>query len=195
MVTILSAFVSLLSFRFRSRASLELELVALRHQLIVLRRQRPRRLLLLSADRLLWVWLYRVRPQILESLVLIKPATVVKWHRKGFRIYWRWRSRCPGRPKTRDEMSNLFRKMSLDNPLWGAPRGHGELLKLGIDVSQATVGRYLPRRPKTPSPTWRSFLRNHMTGIVAVDMFVVATATFRMLYAVIVLVLCAPRLK
>src|SRR5246127_4031227 len=187
MITILSALVSLLSFRFRSRASLELELVALRHQVIVLRQQRPRRLQLLSADRLLCVWLYRVRPQVLETLVLVKPATVVKWHRKGFRIYWRWRSRCPGRPKTRDEIRNLIRQMSLDNPLWGAPRVHGELLKLGIDVSQATVGRYLPRRPKTPSPTWRSFLRNHMTGIVAVDMFVVATATFRMLYAVIVL--------
>jgi hypothetical protein len=111
------------------------------------------------------------------------PATVVKWHRKGFRIYWRWRSRCSGRPKTSDEIRDLIRQMSLDNPLWGAPRVHGELLKLGIEVSQATVGRYLPRRPKAPSPTWRSFLRNHMTVIVAVDMFVVATATFRMLYA------------
>src|SRR6201997_78642 len=160
MVTILFALVSLLPFRSRSRASLELELVALRHQLIVLRRQRPRRLWLLSADRLLWVWLYRVRPQILESLVLIKPATVVKWHRKGFRIYWRWRSRCPGRPKTNNEIRDLIRRISLDNPLWGAPRIHGELLKLGIEVSQATVARYLPRRPKAPSPTWRSFLRN-----------------------------------
>jgi putative transposase len=143
MVTILFALVSLLSFRFRSRASLELELVALRHQVIVLRRQRPHRLRLLSTDRLLWVWLYRVRPQVLETLVLVKPATVVKWHRKGFRIYWRWRSRCPGRPKTRDEIRNLIRQMSLDNPLWGAPRVHGELLKLGIDVSQATIGRVL----------------------------------------------------
>jgi hypothetical protein len=122
MVTILFALVSLLSFRFRSRASLELELVALRHQVIVLRRQRPHRLRLLSAARLLWVWLYRVRPQVLEALVLVKPATVVKWHRKGFRIYWRWRSRGPGRPKTSDEIRDLIRQMSLDNPLWGAPR-------------------------------------------------------------------------
>ena len=165
MVTILFALVLLLSFRFRSRASLELELVALRHQVIVLRRQRPHRLRLLSADRLLWVWLYRLRPQVLETLVLVKPATMVKWHRKGFRIYWRWRSRCPGRPKTSDEIRELIRRMSLDNPLWGAPRVHGELLKLGIEVSQATVGRYLPRRPKAPAPTWRSFLRNHMTDI------------------------------
>jgi hypothetical protein len=126
MVTMLFALVSLLSFRFRSRASLELELVALRHQVIVLRRQRPHRLRLLSAHRLLWVWLYRVRPQVLETLVLVKPATVVKWHRQGFRIYWRWRSRCPGRPKTSDEIRDLIRQMSVDNPLWGAPRVHGE---------------------------------------------------------------------
>ena len=130
MVTILFALVSLLSFRFRSRASLELELLALRHQVVVLRRQRRHRLRLLSADRLLWVWLYRVRPQVLETLVLVKPATVVKWHRQGFRIYWRWRSRCPGRPKTSDEIRDLIRQMSVDNPLWGAPRVHGELLKL-----------------------------------------------------------------
>jgi putative transposase len=133
------------------------------------------------------VWLYRLRPQVLETLVLVKPATMVKWHRKGFRIYWRWRSRCPGRPKTSDEIRDLIRRMSLDNPLWGASRVHGELLKLGIEVSQATVGRYLPQRPKAPSPTWRSFLRNHITDIAAVDMFAVATATFRTLYTVIVL--------
>jgi len=187
MITILSALVSVLSFRFRSRASLELELVALRHQLIVLRRQRPRRLRLHSADRLLWVCLYRVWPRVLDALVLVKPATVVKWHRQGFRIYWWWRSRCPGRPKTSAEIRALIRQMSRANPLWGAPRIHGELLKLGIDVSQATVGRHLPRRPKAPSPTWRSFLRNHMTAIAAVDMFMVATVTFKLLYAVIVL--------
>ena len=155
MITILSALVSVLSFRFRSRPSLELELVALRHQLTVLRRRRPRRLRLHSADRLLWVCLYRVWPRVLDALVLVKPATVVKWHRQGFRIYWRWRSRCPGRPKTSAEIRALIRQMSRANPLWGAPRIHGELLKLGIDVSQATVGRHLPRRPKAPSPTWR----------------------------------------
>jgi putative transposase len=142
---------------------------------------------LLSADRLLWVWLYRVRPQVLESLVLIKPATVVKWHRKGFRIYWRWRSGCPGRPKTNNEIRDLIRRISLDNPLWRAPRIHGKLLKLGIEASQATVGRFLPRRSKSPSPTWRAFLQNHMAVMAAVEMFVVATATFKLLYAMIVL--------
>jgi putative transposase len=125
----------------------------------------------------------------LDAIVLVKPATIIQWHRKGFRFYWRWRSgsRHPGRPKMSSQTRDLIRQMSTANPLWGAPRIHGELLKLGIEVSQATVGRYMPWRPKVPSPTWRSFLRNHMTDTVAVDMFVVATATFRPLYAVIIL--------
>jgi putative transposase len=187
MFTILSTLVSMLSFRVRSRASLELELIALRHQLIVLRRQRPCRLRLFLTDRLFWVWLYRIRPQLLDTLVLVKPATVIGWHRKGFRIYWRWKSRRSGRPKTNAEIRDLIRRMSDANPFWGAPRIHGELLKLGVDISQATVGRYLPRRPKTPSPTWRSFLHNHLVDTVAIDMFIVATATFRILYTLIVL--------
>src|SRR5580692_160991 len=187
MIALLSAVGSLLSFRVRSRASLELELVALRHQVTVLHRQRPGRPRLFSTDRLLWVWLYRIWPQVLNTMVLVKPATVVQWHRKGFRLYWRRRSRHLGRPRMGREIRDLIRKMSLANPLWGAPRIHGELLKLGIEVSQATVGRYLPWRPKAPSPTWRTFLQNHMTDIVAVDMFVVAAATFRLFYALILL--------
>ena len=187
MITLLSAVGSLLSFRVRSRASLELELVALRHQVTVLRRQRPGRPRLFSTDRLLWVWLYRIWPQVLNTMVLVKPATVVQWHRKGFRLYWRRRSRHLGRPRMSREIRDLIRKMSLANPLWGAPRIHGELLKLGIDVSQATVGRYLPWRPKVPSPTWRSFLHNHMHDTAAVDMFVVVTARFQLLYALVVL--------
>lgn len=187
MSTILSALVSLLSFRVRSRASLELELVALRHQVAVLRRRRPGQLQLSSTDRLLWVWLYRVWPRILDAMVLVKPATVIQWHRNGFRLYWRWRSRRLGRPKMNPEIRDLIRQMSVANPLWGAPRIHGELLKLGIAVSQATVGRYMPWRPKLSSPTWRSFLRNHISDTAAVDMFVVVTVTFRLLYGVIVL--------
>src|SRR6202162_5003045 len=187
MITLLSALGSLLSFRVRSRASLELELVALRHQVIVLRRQRPGQPRLFSTDRVLWVWLYRIWPQVLNAMVLVKPATVVQWHRQGFRLYWRRRSRHLGRPRMSREIRDLIRTMSRANPLWGAPRIHGELLKLGFDVSQATVGRYLPWRPKVPSPTWRTFLQNHMTDIVAVDMFVVATATFQILYALIIL--------
>jgi hypothetical protein len=132
--------VSPLSFRVRSRACLELELIALRHQVNVLRHQRPGRLRLLSTDRLLWMWLYRIWPQVLNAVVLAKPATVVQWHRKGFRCYWRWRSRRPGRPKMSTEIRDLIRQMSLANPLWGAPRIHGELLKLGIEVSQPQSG-------------------------------------------------------
>jgi putative transposase len=157
MVTILCALVSIFEFRVRSRASLEFELIALRHQVTVLRRQRKGRPRLLSADRVLWVWLYRICPQILNAMVLVKPATVVLWHRKGFRLYWRWRSRRPGRPRISSEIRDLIHRMSKANPLWGAPRIHGELLKLGIEVSQATVGRWMPWRPKVPSPTWRSF--------------------------------------
>jgi putative transposase len=152
MIAFLSAIGSLLSFRVRSRASLELELVALRHQVTVLRRQRPGRPRLLATDRLLWVWLYRIWPQVLNTMVLVKPATIVQWHRQGFRVYWRRQSRHLGRPRMSREIRDLIRQMSQANPLWGAPRIHGELLKLGIEVSQATVGRYLPWRPKVPLP-------------------------------------------
>jgi putative transposase len=187
MIALLSAVGSLLSFRVRGRVSLELELVALRHQVTVLRRQRLGRPRLFSTDRLLWVWLYRIWPQVLDAMVLVKPTNVVQWHRQGFRLYWRRRSRHLGRPRMGREIRDLIRKISLANPLWGAPRIHGELLKLGIDVSQATIGRYLLWRPKVPSPTWRSFLHNHMHDTAAVDMFVVVTAGFQHLYALIVL--------
>jgi putative transposase len=120
-------------------------------------------------------------------MVLVKPTTVIQWHRKGFRLFWRWRSRRPGRPKIGADIRALIRRMSKANPLWGASRIHGELLKLGIKISQATVGRWMPWRPKVPSPTWCSFLCNHLPDIAAIDMFVVTTATFRLLYALIVL--------
>ena len=187
MVTILSALVSIFAFRFRSRAALELKLIALQHQLAVLRRQRPGRPQLSSLDRLLWVLLYRIWPRVIDAMVLVKPSTVVQWHCRGFRLFWRWRSRRLGRPRISPEIRDLIRRMSSANPLWGAPRIHGELLKLGIKVSQATVGRWMPWRPKVPTPTWRSFLSNHLPEIAAIDMFVVATATFRLLYALIVL--------
>jgi hypothetical protein len=118
-------------------------------------------------------------------MVLVKPATVLQWHRQRF--YWRWRACRLGRPKMSLEIRNLIRKMSLANRLWGAPRIHGELLQLGIKVSESTVGRYMPWRPKVPSPTWCSFLHNHLTDITAIEMLVVATPTFRLLHAPIVL--------
>src|ERR1700680_1949273 len=127
MIAILSTVVSILAFRLRSRASLELELIALRHQVSVLRRKHPGRLRLFSTDRLLWMWLYRVWPQVLNAMVLVKPATVVQWHRKGFRLCWRWRSRRLGRPKVSTEIRDLIRQMGLANPLWGAPRNRSEI--------------------------------------------------------------------
>ena len=165
---------------------MELENLALRHQLHVLRRQRPGRLRLFAFDRLLWVVLYRTWPRCLEMMVLVKPATVIQWHRQGFRLFWRWRSR-PGRPSVEREIRDLIRQMSSANPLGGAPRIHGELLKLGIEVSQATVAKYMVRRRGAPSSTWRSFLRNHAQGIAAIDMFVVASASFQLLYVMIIL--------
>jgi len=175
-----------LACRFRSRAVLELELLTLRHQLNVLRRQQPGRLRLSLIDRLLWGWLYRLWPRCLDTMVLVKPATVVQWHRQGFRLFWRWRSRS-GRPSVEREVRDLIRQMNAANPLWGAPRIHGELLKLGIEISQATVAKYMVRRRGTPSPTWRSFLQNQAAGIAAIDMFVVASASFRLLYVMIIL--------
>ena len=160
MLALISTVFSWLGCRVRSRAELELELIALRHQLAVLNRQRRGRLHLCSVDRMVWVWLYRVWPRCLETMVLVKPATVIQWHRRGFRLYWRWRSRCGRKPMV-GETRKLIRQMCLANPLWGAPRVHGELLKLGIKISEATVAKYMPRRTRFPSPTWRTFLRNH----------------------------------
>jgi hypothetical protein len=145
MLKLKRSIVSRLAHRFRSRAVVELENLALRHQLHVLRRQRPGRLRLFTFDRLLWVLLYRLWPRCLETMVLVKPATVIQWHRQGFRLFWRWRSRS-GRPSVEREIRGLIRQMSSANPLWGAPRIHGELLKLGIEVSQATVAKYMLRR-------------------------------------------------
>jgi hypothetical protein len=165
---------------------LELEVIALRHQVAVLNRQRPGRRRFITVDRLFWVLLYRMWPRCKEVMVLVKPATVVQWHRQGFRLFWRWRS-SSGRPAVEREIRDLIRQMSSANPLWGAPRIHGELLKLGIVVSQATVAKYMVRRRGAPSPTWRSFLCNHAESIAAIDMFVVASASFRLLYVLIIL--------
>src|ERR1700736_5555792 len=136
MLTLLRFIVSVLVCRLRSRAVLELEVLALRHQLNVLRRQRPGRPRLFVIDRVLWVLLYRVWPRCLDAMVLVKPATVVQWHRQGFRLFWRWRSRS-GPPSVDGEIRKLIREMISANPIWEAPRIHGELLKLGIEISQA----------------------------------------------------------
>ena len=186
MLASISALLSWLAGRLRGRAELELEVIALRHQLAVLRRQRPGRTRLFALDRLLWIWLYRVWPRCLNIMVLVKPATVIQWHRQGFRLFWRWRSRS-GRPSVDREVRELIRQMSRANPLWGAPRIHGELLKVAIEVSQATVAKYMRRRIGTPSPTWRTFLRSQASGIAAIDMFVVPSATLRILFVLLIL--------
>jgi putative transposase len=162
--------------------------LALRHQLQVLQRTRPRRLRLAKADRWLWVWLSRIWTGWRTALVIVKPETVLGWHRQGFRLFWTWKSRRRvGRPTVPLEVRTLIRTMSRANPLWGAPRIHGELLKLGIDVSQATVAKYMVRRRQPPSQTWRTFLANHMGQMMAADFFVVPTATCRLLFVLIVL--------
>ena len=122
-----------------------------------------------------------------KSLILVKPETVIRWHRKGFRLYWRWKSRGPGRPKVSAEIRDLIRQMCRANPPWGAPRIHGELLKLGIEISQAAVSKYMVRRRKPPSQTWRAFLRNCAEDIVSVDFFTVPTVTFQVLFVFVIL--------
>ena len=174
---------------FLARAVLQAEILALRHQLLVLQRSNHgRRLRLGCTDRVLWVWLSRLWNDWRSALLIVKPETVIAWHRKGFRLYWRWRSRgCKGRPTVCPEVRNLIRQMSLANPRWGAPRIHGELLKLGIQVSQATVAKYMVRHRKPPSQTWRTFLKNHTKELVSVDFFVVPTVTFRLLFVFVIL--------
>ena len=129
-----------------------------------------------SIDRLVFAGLYRLAPGVLDALKIVRPETVIRWHRAGFRAYWRWKSRPRGgRPKTPLEVRQLIRKMSLANPLWGAPRIHGELLKLGIDVGQTTVAKYMARGRRPPSQGWKTFLHNHADGIASMDLFVVPT--------------------
>ena len=173
---------------FRSRAALEAENLVLRHQLNVLRRKCPKRVALSSIDRLLLVGLYRLAPGVLEALKIIRPETLMRWHRAGFRAYWRWKYRPRGgRPRTAAEIRYLIHVMSIANPLWGAPRIHGELLKLGIDVGQTTVAKYMARRRRPPSQGWKTFLRNHADGIASMDLFLIPTISFRLLYGFLIL--------
>jgi putative transposase len=172
----------------RSRASLHLEIIALRHQLAVVNRSRPKRLRLSPADRLLWAWLSQAWRGWRTAVHIVKPETVIAWHRRGLRLFWTWKSRArTGRPAAPADVRTLIRELSTANPLWGAPRLHGELLKLGISVSQSTVVKYMRRHPRPPSQTWRTFLTNHASQIMAADLFVVPTVTFRLLFVLIIL--------
>ena len=153
----------------------------------MLRRQVRGRVRLTNVDRLILVQLYRWFPSILKVLAIVQPETVIRWHRAGFRCYWRWKSRARGgRPAIEAELRTLIRKMSIENPLWGAPRIHGELLKLGFEVAQSTVAKYMVKRSGPPSQGWRTFLRNHAPEIAAMDLFVVPTIGFSLLYAIVI---------
>lgn len=146
------------------------------------------RLSLRRADRVLWVWLSQLWNDWRSALLIVKPETVIAWHRQGFRLYWSWKSRhSQGRPALCPEVRNLIRQMSLANPRWGAPRIHGELLKIGIELSQATVAKYMVRHRKPPSQTWGTFLNNHAKNFVSVDFFLVPTIAFELLFVFLIL--------
>jgi putative transposase len=172
----------------RSRAALQIEVLALRHQLTVLQRsvKRPR---LTASDRFLWAGLVATWRDWRSALIMVKPETVIGWHRQGFRLFWAWKSRHgrAGRPSVAAETRQLIRTMSRDNPLWGAPRIHGELLKLGIEIGQTSVSKYMVRGRKPPSQTWRTFVENHLKTLVSVDFFTVPTIRFQILYVFLVL--------
>ena len=187
MIALIRFLLTILTSPFKSKSWLEAENAALRQQLVVLQRKVKGRGEISNGDRLFFVQLYRWFPSILEVLTIIQPETLVRWHRAGFRRYWRWTSRRRGgRPQIPTELCALIRRMSTENRLWGAPRIHGELLKLGFEVSQSTVAKYMARRRGPPSQGWRAFLANHAPHIAAMDLFVVPTIGFALLYAFVI---------
>jgi transposase InsO family protein len=188
MIGFLILFLYVLVSPFKTQARLEAEIVLLRHQLNTLRQRVPSKPRLTVADRVLFVWLYRLFPSLLNSITIVQPETVIRWHRMGFRLYWRWKSRDRGgRPKVSVEIRRLIREMSLANRLWGAPRIHGELLKIGIEVAQSTVSKYMAKGGRGRAQTWKTFLRNHAAGIGAMDFLVVPTINFRLLFILVIL--------
>ena len=173
---------------FKSRSRLEAENLFLRHQLSIALRRAPPRLRLLGIDRALLIWMTRLWPSLLGAAQVVQPETILRWHRAGFKAYWRWKSpNRAGRPKIDRGLRDVIQRMSRENPLWGAARIHGELLMLGFKVAQSTVSKYMVRRRNPPSQTWKTFLRNHAEAIAAIDMFVVPTLTFDLLFAFLVL--------
>src|SRR6266446_1525553 len=182
MVALIFLFLNLVASPFKSRSRLEAENAALRQQLIVLQRKVHGRVEFTNSDCLVFMQLYRWFPSVLKVITIIRPETLLRWHRAGFRRYWRWKSRSlGGRPRIAADLRALIRRMSVDNPLWGAPRIHGELLKLGFEVAQSSVAKYMVKRCGPPSQGWRTFLRNHAPDIAAMDLFVVPTIGFDLL--------------
>ena len=188
MLQLLGILANFVADFFRPRSVLQAENALLRHQLSVAERKLPRRPRLTMLDRLLFVLFYRLHPGVLDAMRIVRPETVIRWHRMGFRALWRWKSRpLGGRPKISREVRELIRQMSLENPLWGAPRIHGELMRIGIDIAQSTVAKYMAKRRGPPSQGWKTFLRNHADGIASCDFMIIPTIGFKMLYAFIVL--------
>src|SRR5471032_761580 len=187
MIALLCFVLAVLASPFKSKSRLEAENATLRHQLIVLRRMVHGRIRLTNNDRWFFIQLYRWFPAILKVLTIIRPETVVRWHRAGFRSYWRWKSRSAGgRPQIETDLRALIRRMSRENTLWGAPRIHGELLKLGFEIAQSSVAKYMVKRRAPPSQGWRTFLRNHAPDIATMDLFVVPTIGFDLLYVFVI---------
>src|SRR5262245_56911848 len=187
MVALIFFVLALLSAPFKAKSRLEAENAALRHQLAVLRRKVRGRIELANGDRLFLIQLYRWFPSVLHAITIIQPGTLVGWHRAGFRRYWRWKSRClGGRPQINADLRALIRRMSAEKALWGAPRIHGELLKLGFTVAQSTVAKYMGGGGGPSSQGWATFLRNHAPHIAAMDLFVVPTIGFNLLYALVI---------
>ena len=188
MIGLLLFVLAILASPIKSKSRLEAENAVLRHQLIVLTRKLGGRVRLTNNDRWFFIQMYRWFPSILQVLTIIRPETLLRWHRAGFRRYWRWKSRSlGGRPQIEAELRRLIHSMSVENPLWGAPRIHGELLKLGFEVAQSSVAKYMVKRREPPSQGWRTFLRNHAPDIAAMDLFVVPTIGFRLLYAFVII--------
>src|SRR5712672_2282845 len=188
MIAFLSLLLHVVVSPFKTKARLEAEIIMLRHQLNVLRQRVPSKPKLTVADRLLFVLLYRLFPSVLNAVTIIQPKTIIRWHRTGFRLYWRWKSRSRGgRPRIPGEIRRLIREMSLANRLWGAPRIHGELRKLGIEVAQSTVAKYMARSGRGRSQSWKTFLRNHAAGIGAMDFLIVPTVGFKLLFVLAIL--------
>ena len=188
MLAILYALGRFVADLFKSRTRLEVENLFLRYQLNLALRQKPPRIRLRGSDRALLVWMIQLWPSLLDAVQVVQPETILRWHRAGVRAFWRWKSRSrAGRPKIDRELRELIRRMSMDNALWGASRIHGELLKLGYEVAQSTVSKYLARGGKPPSQSWKTFLRNHTEAIAAIDMCVVPTLSFERLFAFLVL--------
>jgi putative transposase len=189
MLIFLASLLATLPSILRSRAALEQENLALRHQIGVLQRSARKRPKLILLDRLLWAALSRVWSEWRSALAIVQPETVVAWHRRGFRLFWAWKIRRghSGRPRLPCEVRDLIRRMCRENPTWGAPRIHGELLKLGINVGESSVSKYMIRSRKPPSPTWRTFLDNHAKQLVSIDFFTVPTIRFEVLYVFLVL--------